>query len=94
MHHSILPLFLCLKTQEVWDDVRVQLRRHLLDRLFPRSSTEHPGAGHVATPSIPERFSCLQQLLFLYPEAEVLAHYQVCKDCKDGGRSFDHLVMN
>ncbi|XP_029999895.1 uncharacterized protein KIAA0825 homolog isoform X2 [Sphaeramia orbicularis] len=58
-----------------WDDVRLQLRRHLLDRLSPRIP-EHPGPGRISTLSIPERVYCLQQLFFLYPESEALAHYQ------------------
>ncbi|XP_078106613.1 uncharacterized protein KIAA0825 homolog isoform X1 [Sander vitreus] len=58
--------------QEAWDDVRLQLRRHLLDRLSS-SSPNHPGPRHI---SVPERVHCLQQLFFLYPESEVLIHYQ------------------
>lgn len=65
-----------LKIQDVWDDVRLQLRRHLLDRLSSRSP-EHTGLGHISILSIPERVHCLQQLFFLYPECEVLTHYQV-----------------
>ncbi|KAM9360075.1 uncharacterized protein KIAA0825 homolog [Symphorus nematophorus] len=61
--------------QEAWDDVRLQLRRHLLDRLSSRS-LECPGPGYISTPSIPEKVHCLQQLFFLYPESEVLTHYQ------------------
>nr|XP_046243006.1 uncharacterized protein KIAA0825 homolog isoform X2 [Scatophagus argus] len=61
--------------EEAWDDVRLQLRRHLLDRMSCRSP-EHPGPRHISTLSIPERVHCLQQLFFLYPESEVLAYYQ------------------
>ncbi|XP_071783596.2 uncharacterized protein KIAA0825 homolog [Centroberyx gerrardi] len=64
-----------LEVQEMWDDVRVRLRRHLLDRLSC-CSPEHQGARRVYTLSIPERIHCLQQLCFLYPESEVLTHYQ------------------
>uniref|UniRef100_A0A8D3A7N0 KIAA0825 n=1 Tax=Scophthalmus maximus TaxID=52904 RepID=A0A8D3A7N0_SCOMX len=64
-----------LEIQEVWDDVRLQLRCHLLDRLSSRSP-EHPGAGQTFILSIPERVHCLQQLFFLYPESEALTHYQ------------------
>ncbi|XP_027133664.1 uncharacterized protein KIAA0825 homolog isoform X3 [Larimichthys crocea] len=64
-----------IEIQDVWDDVRLQLRRHLLDRLSSRSP-EHPGLGHISILSIPERVHCLQQLFFLYPECEVLTHYQ------------------
>ncbi|XP_073322833.1 uncharacterized protein KIAA0825 homolog [Pagrus major] len=64
-----------LEIQEVWDDVRLQLRRHLLDRLSSRSP-EHPEPAPISTLSIPDRVHCLQQLFFLYPESEVLTHYQ------------------
>uniref|UniRef100_A0A3B4AIS6 KIAA0825 n=1 Tax=Periophthalmus magnuspinnatus TaxID=409849 RepID=A0A3B4AIS6_9GOBI len=63
--------------QTVWDDVRLQLRRHLLDRLSPHIS-EHSGPGSTSSnPSISKRIYCLQHLFFLYPESEVLANYQV-----------------
>lgn len=78
----IIGLFLpFLKIQEVWDDVRLQLRRHLLDRLSPRSP-EHPEAASISTLSIPDQVHCLQQLFFLYPESEVLTHYQVCSNSR------------
>ncbi|XP_076585875.1 uncharacterized protein KIAA0825 homolog isoform X1 [Chaetodon auriga] len=64
-----------LEIQEAWDDVRFQLRRHLLDRLSSRSP-ENPGPGRISALSIPEQVSCLQQLFYLYPESEVLTHYQ------------------
>ncbi|XP_040898479.1 uncharacterized protein KIAA0825 homolog [Toxotes jaculatrix] len=64
-----------LEIQEAWDNVRLQLRRHLLDRLSSRSP-DHPGAIQISILSIPERVHCLQQLFFLYPESEVLTHYQ------------------
>uniref|UniRef100_A0A3B4Y314 KIAA0825 n=1 Tax=Seriola lalandi dorsalis TaxID=1841481 RepID=A0A3B4Y314_SERLL len=59
-----------LEIQEAWDDVRHQLRRHLLDRLSSRSP-ERPGHSQISILSIPERIHCLQQLFFLYPESEV-----------------------
>ncbi|XP_037633574.1 uncharacterized protein KIAA0825 homolog isoform X2 [Sebastes umbrosus] len=61
-----------LEIQEAWDDVRLQLRRHLLDRLSSHSP-DHSGPRHI---SVPERVYCLQQLFFLYPESEALTHYQ------------------
>ncbi|XP_023256729.1 uncharacterized protein KIAA0825 homolog [Seriola lalandi dorsalis] len=67
-----------LEIQEAWDDVRHQLRRHLLDRLSSRSP-ERPGHSQISILSIPERIHCLQQLFFLYPESEVLTHYQAVK---------------
>ncbi|KAL0979780.1 hypothetical protein UPYG_G00189550 [Umbra pygmaea] len=52
-----------LESQKVWGEVRVLLRRHLLDRL--------------ARPlSVPQRIHCLQKLFFLSPEWEVLSVYQ------------------
>nr|XP_019949157.1 PREDICTED: uncharacterized protein KIAA0825 homolog [Paralichthys olivaceus] len=64
-----------LEFQEVWDDVRLHLRCHLLDRLSSHSP-EHLGPRQISILSIPERVQCLQQLLCLYPESEVLTHYQ------------------
>ncbi|XP_060927572.1 uncharacterized protein KIAA0825 homolog [Limanda limanda] len=64
-----------LEFQEVWDDVRLHLRCHLLDRLSSHSP-EHPGPTQVSILSIPERVQCLQQLLCLYPESEVLTYYR------------------
>ncbi|XP_056275657.1 uncharacterized protein KIAA0825 homolog isoform X2 [Pseudoliparis swirei] len=61
-----------LEIQEAWDDVRLQLRRHLLDRLSSRCP-DHPGTRH---PSVPEQVRCLQQLFFLYPQSEALTYYQ------------------
>ncbi|KAK1893063.1 putative protein KIAA0825 [Dissostichus eleginoides] len=58
--------------QEAWDDVRLQLRRHLLERLSARSP-DHQGPRNM---SVPERLHCLQQLFFLYPESEALTYYQ------------------
>ncbi|XP_010781398.1 uncharacterized protein KIAA0825-like [Notothenia coriiceps] len=61
-----------LEIQEAWDDVRLQLRRHLLERLSARSP-DHQGPRNM---SVPERLHCLQQLFFLYPESEALTYYQ------------------
>ncbi|XP_029367115.1 uncharacterized protein KIAA0825 homolog [Echeneis naucrates] len=61
--------------QAAWDDVRLQLRRHLLDRLSFRTP-QHSEFSHIFFLSIPERVYCLQQLFFLYPKSEVLTHYQ------------------
>lgn len=68
--------FKTLQIQEVWDDIRLLLRRHLVGRLSCRS-LEHIEPRFISTVSIPERVHCLRQLLFLYPESEALAHYQV-----------------
>ncbi|XP_067376812.1 uncharacterized protein KIAA0825 homolog isoform X1 [Channa argus] len=64
-----------LELHEVWDDVRLQLRRYLLDRLCSHNP-EHPEPRRISSLSVPERVQCLQQLLFLFPESEVFTHYQ------------------
>ena len=62
--------------------MRLLLRRHLLDRLSS-CAPEHrgpPESGPTAAPAAPpvsERVRRLQELCFLYPQAEVLARYQV-----------------
>ncbi|XP_034025938.1 uncharacterized protein KIAA0825 homolog isoform X2 [Thalassophryne amazonica] len=91
-----------LEFQEAWDDVRFQLRRHLLDRL----SSYSPCPGHISTLSIPERVYCLQQLCFLYPESQVVTYYQgrrtqtvlallhsALSPSLDGETGVDRLVM-
>ncbi|XP_055367213.1 uncharacterized protein KIAA0825 homolog isoform X2 [Betta splendens] len=60
-----------LEVLEAWDNVRVQLRRHLLDRLSSCSPDKN-----ISSLSISERVQCLQQLLFLYTESEALTYYQ------------------
>ncbi|KAM6965419.1 uncharacterized protein KIAA0825 homolog [Aplochiton taeniatus] len=65
-----------LEVQEAWDEVRLVLRRHLLERLSQCRPAEPQGPGEQAALSIPERVTCLQQLFCLYPEAEVLQRYQ------------------
>ncbi|XP_035234779.1 uncharacterized protein KIAA0825 homolog isoform X2 [Anguilla anguilla] len=63
-----------LEVQEVWEDVRLLLRRHLLDKLQTAAATDPDGGG--SRPRASQRAQRLQQLLFLYPEAEVLSRYQ------------------
>lgn len=72
----MLQSVVVLQIQEVWDDIRLSLRRHLLWRLSAHGPLKAE-PGHIPTLSVPERLSCLQQLFFLYPQSEVLAHYQV-----------------
>ncbi|XP_063346071.1 uncharacterized protein KIAA0825 homolog isoform X4 [Pelmatolapia mariae] len=67
-----------LEIQEVWDDVRLRLRRYLMDQLFS-CSPELPGPRQTTALSILERVQCLQQMFFLYPESEVLQLYQGLK---------------
>ncbi|XP_023129482.2 uncharacterized protein KIAA0825 homolog isoform X1 [Amphiprion ocellaris] len=67
-----------LEIQEAWDDVRLRLRRYLMDRLSSRSP-EYRGPRQIFTLSMLDRTHCLQQLVFLYPECEVLTHYQALR---------------
>ncbi|KAG9354333.1 hypothetical protein JZ751_001038 [Albula glossodonta] len=64
-----------LEVQEVWEDVRLLLRRHLLDRLQIVTDGAE-GADEQDDPHAPQRTHHLQRLLFLYPEAEVLSRYR------------------
>ncbi|KAM6930280.1 uncharacterized protein KIAA0825 homolog [Xenentodon cancila] len=64
-----------LEIQDVWDAVRLQLRHYLMDQMLCRSP-HYPGSKRLSTQTILERVHCLQQLFFLYPEWEVLIHYQ------------------
>ncbi|CAG5922288.1 unnamed protein product [Menidia menidia] len=67
-----------LELQEAWDAVRLPLRRYLMDQLSCRSA-EHPVSIEISTLSILEQVHYLQQLFFLYPDCEVLTHYQGLK---------------
>ncbi|XP_028312858.1 uncharacterized protein KIAA0825 homolog isoform X3 [Gouania willdenowi] len=91
-----------LEIQEVWDTIRLQLRRYLLDHLSSHSLEPR----QINTMSIVECVHCLQQLFFLYPESEVLTHYQNLRSqfvldilhsslsCNSGGETgFDGLTM-
>lgn len=75
-HKMLFHTIVVLQIQEVWDDIRLLLRRHLLMRLSAHSPLKAE-PGHFPTMSIPERVNCWQQLFFLYPQSEALAHYQV-----------------
>nr|XP_033773972.1 uncharacterized protein KIAA0825 homolog isoform X3 [Geotrypetes seraphini] len=61
---------LAMDVKTAWDDVRLHLRRFLVDRLH---SSLGPGNDQL---KIQSRTQCLQHLLFLYPESEVLTKYQ------------------
>uniref|UniRef100_A0AAV2MRP5 KIAA0825 n=1 Tax=Knipowitschia caucasica TaxID=637954 RepID=A0AAV2MRP5_KNICA len=67
-----------LEIQTVWDDVRLQLRRHLLDRMSSQIS-ENLEPASASNPSISERIYCLQHMSFLYPESEVFSIYQILR---------------
>ncbi|XP_060762922.1 uncharacterized protein KIAA0825 homolog [Neoarius graeffei] len=86
---------IALEVQETWDDVRLLLRHHLLDKL------SMDGSG------VPEKAVVLvHQLCFLYTETEVLEKYQALRSktvlgllrnkqtcCPDGGSGFQRLAV-
>ncbi|XP_033019583.1 uncharacterized protein KIAA0825 homolog isoform X4 [Lacerta agilis] len=61
-----------MDTQYIWDDVRLHLRRFLVNQLQNHNETK---TGTLQQ-QLQFKTRCLQQLLFLYPEAEVLGKYQ------------------
>ncbi|XP_048838873.1 uncharacterized protein KIAA0825 homolog isoform X3 [Brienomyrus brachyistius] len=65
-----------LDVQEAWEDIRVQLRRHLLDKLHSADDVVDGDRGAEGCIRIAQRVRCFEQLLFLYPETEVLSRYQ------------------
>uniref|UniRef100_A0A8C8E2F8 KIAA0825 n=1 Tax=Oryzias sinensis TaxID=183150 RepID=A0A8C8E2F8_9TELE len=67
-----------LEIQELWNAVRLHLRRYLMDQLLCRSP-EFCECRKTSSLTIFERVHCLQQLFFLYPECEVLRCYQGLK---------------
>ncbi|KAM4051943.1 uncharacterized protein KIAA0825 homolog isoform 2-T5 [Anomaloglossus baeobatrachus] len=56
--------------QALWDDVRLHLRRHLVGKLQTSFDTCN------SQPRISFKAQCLQRLLFLYPEPDVLVKFQ------------------
>uniref|UniRef100_A0AAR2L095 KIAA0825 n=1 Tax=Pygocentrus nattereri TaxID=42514 RepID=A0AAR2L095_PYGNA len=100
---------LALEVQETWDDVRLLLRRHLLDKLQPAEEPSQSGQsaeGTIIGSRVAQKILILQQLSFLYPETEVLVKYQVLQSrrvlgllrstqtCSPGGeRGFDRLAL-
>lgn len=56
--------------KSLWDDIRLHLRRFLVSRLQSHNEI------HNSQQKISLKSQCLQQLLFLYPESEVLIKYQ------------------
>ncbi|XP_067838947.1 uncharacterized protein KIAA0825 homolog isoform X3 [Heptranchias perlo] len=68
-----------LDALSVWDDVRLHLRRFLVDKLQNCQEINN------VLPNIQFKTQCLQRLLFLYPEIEVLTKYQniQCKSVQD-----------
>ncbi|XP_038661190.1 uncharacterized protein KIAA0825 homolog isoform X2 [Scyliorhinus canicula] len=68
-----------LDALSVWDDVKLHLRRFLVDKL------QNCQGMNNMLPNIKSKAQCLQRLLFLYPETEVLTKYQSiqCKSVQD-----------
>lgn len=58
--------------QCIWDDVRLHLRRFLVNQL----QGHHETKTGTLQQQLQFKTQCLQQLAFLYPESEVLAKYQ------------------
>ncbi|XP_065519789.1 uncharacterized protein KIAA0825 homolog isoform X2 [Lathamus discolor] len=61
-----------MDVKSLWDDVRLHLRRFLVNRLQSQEET----ATNALQQQIEFKTQYIQQLLFLYPESEVLAKYQ------------------
>ncbi|XP_053149892.1 uncharacterized protein KIAA0825 homolog isoform X3 [Hemicordylus capensis] len=61
-----------MDVQCIWDDVRLHLRRFLVNQLQSHHETKHG----TLQQQLQFKTQCLQQLFFLYPEPEVLAKYQ------------------
>ncbi|XP_044301677.1 uncharacterized protein KIAA0825 homolog isoform X3 [Varanus komodoensis] len=61
-----------MDVQCIWDDIRLHLRRFLVNQL---QNHEEAKTGTLQE-QLHFKTRCLQQLLFLYPESEVLAKYQ------------------
>ncbi|XP_031413224.1 LOW QUALITY PROTEIN: uncharacterized protein KIAA0825 homolog [Meleagris gallopavo] len=61
-----------MDVKSLWDDVRLHLRRFLVNRLQSQEE-KNPSASQQ---QMQLKTQCIQQLLFLYPESEVLSKYQ------------------
>ncbi|XP_032848968.1 uncharacterized protein KIAA0825 homolog isoform X2 [Tyto alba] len=61
-----------MDVKSLWDDVRLHLRRYLVNRLQSQGETNANGLQQ----QVEFKTQCIQQLLFLYPESEVLMKYQ------------------
>ncbi|XP_064357536.1 uncharacterized protein KIAA0825-like [Dromaius novaehollandiae] len=59
-----------MDVKSLWDDVRLHLRRFLVNRLQSQEET------NALQQQMQFKTQCIQQLLFLYPESEVLTKYQ------------------
>uniref|UniRef100_A0A2K5YGI2 KIAA0825 n=1 Tax=Mandrillus leucophaeus TaxID=9568 RepID=A0A2K5YGI2_MANLE len=59
-----------MDVKSIWDDIRLHLRRFLVSRLQSHNEINN------SQQKILLKKQCLQQLLFLYPESEVIIKYQ------------------
>ncbi|XP_005382312.1 PREDICTED: uncharacterized protein KIAA0825 homolog isoform X3 [Chinchilla lanigera] len=59
-----------MDVKSIWDDIRLQLRRFLVNRLQSHNEI------NSSQQKIVLKTQCIQQLLFLYPESEVIVKYQ------------------
>ncbi|KAM5299029.1 uncharacterized protein KIAA0825 homolog [Ctenodactylus gundi] len=59
-----------MDVKSVWDDIRLHLRRFLVSRLQGHNEISNSQQKIVL------KNQCIQQLLFLYPESEVIIKYQ------------------
>ncbi|XP_036606112.1 uncharacterized protein KIAA0825 homolog [Trichosurus vulpecula] len=59
-----------MDVKSLWDDIRLHLRRFLLSKLQSHNKINN------SPDTISFKTHCIRQLLFLYPESEVLAKYQ------------------
>ncbi|XP_009083053.1 PREDICTED: uncharacterized protein KIAA0825 homolog, partial [Acanthisitta chloris] len=61
-----------MDVKSLWDDVRLHLRQFLVNRLQSQEETN----TNPLQQQMEFKTQCVQQLLFLYPESEVLTKYQ------------------
>lgn len=61
-----------MDVKSLWDDIRLHLRRFLVNRLQSQEET----STNALQQQVKFKTQCIQQLLFLYPESEVLMKYQ------------------
>lgn len=59
-----------IDVKSIWDDIRLHLRRFLVSRLQSHNEVNN------SQQKILLKTQCIQQLLFLYPESEVIIKYQ------------------
>ncbi|XP_070791858.1 uncharacterized protein KIAA0825 homolog isoform X2 [Pituophis catenifer annectens] len=86
----------------IWDDIRLHLRRYLVHQLQSNQETKTGTLQH----QLQFKIQCLQHLLFLYPESEVLVKYQKmqnklvsdllqkCAQGKSDEMNFEKIVHN